>query len=546
MNVRTVLSKISIASWLLLISLSVYFILAAKNLNLPGIQYDEVLQNPSAIALIRNDVNGHYNKFGTQVVKGKAISLMTLEYIGAVKTYLLSFTLSLGGVNVKTLRITGIIICVFSLFITWLYARDSYDRASANIAVWLLATDPLVIMLTRTDWGPIVIAFLARILSLLLLLKWWKSKGRNIYLILTSGILGLGVYDKTNFLWFVMAIIVAGGAAWLLTHDRPRLTVKAFLLSVFSFFLVSFPLWLYNAYYDWPTFQILRRGQQNTTIAGLISTIESRTGTLIGMLNGGGPDLLYFGEAVPSVFGPARTLLFPLVAISMIGLILMAIIQRKWNLCWLPALTALIAVQIYLTPLSIGMHHWTMIYPFPHLAVGMFLGAIIKNSENADRNRSSLRWAVICAVIVAVGFNLKTVSSYYELLNKTGGVKHWSAEIYQLSAKLRAAYPDRPIELMDWGLGNTLFFLSEGQLFTNEPYWDWAYSNTSEPNENLLKMVRDPRNVFVLNAPEGTLFPNARKAFYRAIEQTGQRVIKEERLYDRRSIWVYSIIEVGR
>lgn len=103
-------------------------------------------------------------------------------------------------------------------------------------------------------------------------------------------------------------------------------------------------------------------------------------------------------------------------------------------------------------------------------------------------------------------------------------------------------YPDRQVQIMDWGLGNNLFFLSKGTLHTHEPFW--AYTENPTTDDRLRALANDTGNLFIFNAPEGTLFPSARMAFERAMQETGMSIKSEQRLYDRRGDWVYSIIEL--
>lgn len=523
-----------------------FMLVSARKIELPGLQYDEALQLPAAIVFINGQPNGVYNKFGTQEFAGRILSLMTLEYIGAVKSYYLIGPIKLWGASVKVFRYACLIIAVLAILVTWIYLGNESGQIAAAMGIILVATDPVIIMLTRTDWGPVSIAFLMRMLSLMFLTRWWRSQGKSLYLMLSAVCVGLGIYDKANFLWFVTALLTVGAVAMLISKHRPKLTFISGAGAIIVVMIVSFPLWLYNIYYNWPTFKILARGQSKTSIWEWPALVYERVAILLNLMNAGGPDSFYFGESLPGTIGAIRTLLLPLSIITIMYLIYRAVKDREWKLLFIPSLILLIAVQISITPLPIGMHHWTMIYPFPHLVIATVFGRIWRQESKKKNNKIII--AILSSVIMigAVGLNMKTMLGYMELIDKTGGVKYWSAEIYTLADRLKQEYPDRPIQLMDWGMGNNLFFLSEGNLHTREPYWNWAYNNFSEPDDHLLDMILDPRNVYVLNAPEGTLFSNVRKAFYQAIEQTGQRVVKEERLYDRRSIWIYSIVEVGK
>jgi hypothetical protein len=57
---------------------------AGRQIELPGVHYDELLSAPAAIDLIVGEVNGHYHKFGSFEFRGLTLTLMNLDYIGAV------------------------------------------------------------------------------------------------------------------------------------------------------------------------------------------------------------------------------------------------------------------------------------------------------------------------------------------------------------------------------------------------------------------------------------------------------------------------------
>lgn len=520
-----------------------YVILASRHINLPGIQYDEVLQVPASIVFLKGDANGYYNRFGSTRIGGHFFILMNMEYIGALRSYILLIPFRIFGIRISVYRLTNIAITALALLFTYLFARAFFGVTASLIGLWLTATDPSLIMLTRLDWGPVVLAFLFRISSLFFLLKWWQSGGKTRFLVIAGALLGLGVYDKTNFMWFVMALIAVGAIAWWIDDGRPRISFLGLLSASGAGLITSIPLWIYNLKFGWLTFKMLNEGRRNMPLSSLIGLIPRRTRILVDWMNGMGPDRLMFGESLPGSLGWFRTLLLPLALFSLVVLISIAVKKKEWRLLFIPLLAVLVAIQTYLTPLPIGMHHWTMIFPFPQLVVGAACGRA---------NQWLKEWRYLKPVILsgfvllicAVGMNLNAMSGYYDLMQRTGGTKHWSSEINNLSTVLKAQYPGRQIQLMDWGLGNTLFCLSEGELYTHEPFW--AYTKSSEPDEELLKMVKDSSNVFVLNAPEGTSFPEARKAFYKAVSRSGVEVLREQKINDRRSNWVYSILELSK
>lgn len=525
------------------LALALYVLLATRNITLPGIFYDEVLQAPAAIHLIKGQVNANYNRFGSQTIGGRTFALMNLEYIGAFKSYLLAAVFSVFGVNVAAFRLTGIAIVVIGLIFTTRFAKEVFGAGAAMACLWLLATDPIFILSTRTDLGPVALAFTLRMAALFYLWRWWNSGGKTLPLVIAGALLGLGVYDKTNFMWFVVAIVAVGLAAWVVHEERPRLTLMSATLALAAGVIASAPLWIYNAYYNWVTFRMISPPDGDVSLAKLIQLAPARTATLKSLLNGQAFDTWMFGQALTPHLGISGALLFPLSLIALVILLSVGLATRRWRLLFLPALIMAIVAQIYLTPRAWAVWHWIGIYPFPHLAIGVTPVMIWRATGKRLARQKTAAWIGAAAVFITIYFSLMTVINYHKLMKETGGVGFWSDAIYQLADTLKTHYPNRPIQLMDWGMGNTLFLLSAGQLHLREPYW--AYTSSSSPKGELLRLVADPNNVFVVNAPSATLFPQARAALNEAARILGATVRVETNLHDRRDRLTYTIIELA-
>jgi 4-amino-4-deoxy-L-arabinose transferase-like glycosyltransferase len=522
------------------IIIAMYILLSAHNLTVPGIYYDEVLQAPAAIHLIKGQVNADYNKFGSQQIGRWTFAQMNLEYIGAFKSYILAIVFSVFGVNVTAFRLTGIFIAVIGLIFTAYLAKEALGIQAALIGTLLVATDPIFILSARTDLGPVAVAFASRMASLFFLWRWWKSGGRPILFILTGALLGLGLYDKTNFLWFILALAVVVSAAWLISEQRPRFSFAQVAGALIAGIITSAPLWVYNAYYNWVTFRMISPPEGNVSLVKLIQLAPQRSAVLLSLLNGKAFDRMMFGQDLPTTWGISGTLLPVLFIVALIVLLYAGLFTRQRLLLFLPALMSLIMVQVYLTPRAGAVWHWFSIYPFPHLSIGLASSVILSGDYIRLKWRRGLIGIGALLLVIALCLNFMTIGGYYKLMRETGGVGLWSSSIYDLAETLKSQYPDRQIQLMDWGLGNTLFFLSSGQLHQHERYW--PYVNSPQPTDDLIRLVSDPTNVFVVNAPSTSLFPIAREALNAAALKAGMEPRYDRQIYDRRSALVYSII----
>lgn len=542
LNRLNIFQSTKLPTLLALFSVVLFLLFAGYQIELPGIYYDEVLQMPAAIDLLKGPVNGTYHKFGSQEIFGKTFTLMNLDYIGAVKCYLLAVTMGVFGIDVKVMRYSVLAIFVLGLVVFWHFTKEEYGEKVAAIVAILVATDPGMVMLSRVDNGPIVIAFAARSLTLWMAARWWRSGGRARYLIATGVFAGLGFYDKANFLWFILALSFTGFIAYLLDKRRPSISLLTNLWTLMAGVLGSLPFWIYNFHYEWP---FLKKINHEMTINDYITQAPQRTKMLAGLVNGDGPSWLYFSANDVEMFPVGKGLYLPLFLSALLVVLLVAIARQHWRLIFLPGIIGLIALQIFITPNRIGLHHWTMIHPIPHLIVGIAIQIIWSQLTQVRQMRRRVVLAVLSSLILMVVIvNCRVILRYHQLLDRSGGSGLFSAAIYNLSETLMEAYPDRSLQLMDWGLNHTLFFLSSGKLNTNEPFWDMVDGKNTD--KLMLQLLENRQHVFVFNAPSEALYPEVYYKFHQMIDANGWRKARDIRIYDRRSIWNYSIIEVEK
>jgi|GEM_PF-2715588 len=521
------------------LAIALFFWLSARHITSPGVHYDEVLPAPAAIHLVKGQVNADYNRVWSVTIAGRTFPVMDMEYMGALKSYLLAPVFFLFGINVTALRLTGILVTLLGLVFTARFAAAAFGTQAALWGTWLVATDPSFILYFKTDFGPLAAAFLLRMAALFYLARWWKSGGRLAPLIAASALLGLGIYDKTNFLWFVVALAVVGAGLWLVSRERPRLTGRHLALALITLLLASAPLWVFNLRNNWVTFKMAALPGESVSLAKLIQLVPRRTVELKSMLNGQANDVWMFGQPLTPHLGIKGTWLLPLSVAAVAILVVVGLATRRWRLLALPALMAVMLGQMYLTPRPVWVWHFIGLYPFPHLAVGLAL--VVIGQAVGPRWRAAVMWGGSVVLLMALCFNLLAMANYYQLMRETGGRGTWGETIYPLAETLKTQYADRPIQLMDWGVGNQLFFLSAGQLRLHEPFW--AYLGSPQPAEELVRLVADPTNVFIVHTPPETMFPNPRAALDEAVRRAGAVVKAERQFYNRRSKAVYTLFE---
>jgi hypothetical protein len=93
-------------------------------------------------------------------------------------------------------------------------------------------------------------------------------------------------------------------------------------------------------------------------------------------------------------------------------------------------------------------------------------------------------------------------------LRNSGGIGQWSDAVFPLAEYLQQKYPGKEIKILDWGLQNNLYILSDGKIRSREIY-DGAFPRWSE-------QIRQG-GVFLMNGPANRQFPAASVSFLEAL-----------------------------
>ncbi len=126
-------------------------------------------------------------------------------------------------------------------------------------------------------------------------------------------------------------------------------------------------------------------------------------------------------------------------------------------------------------------------------------------------------------------------------MNKTGGNNSWTSSIYLLADTLKKEYANRPIQIMDWGVGHQLYLLSSGGLDLNEAFWlHWKHPGI--PKE-YVRLISDPNNVFILHSPASVVLPEVDATFYAAVKQARADIKKEREFFEADGRPIYQLID---
>jgi 4-amino-4-deoxy-L-arabinose transferase-like glycosyltransferase len=519
------------SNFLLLIICGVYLALSFAFINTPGLEYDEVLFGSGALGL-----NGDFVVFRWSVA-GHQLPLMLMPYIGAIKAYIYRPLFMLFTPSALTVRLPVIIIGLTALLLTYLLTRNLFGRLTAVFGAALLATDPSYIFHIRNDWGPVALMMLFKVGSLYFLVRFAQTKQRA-FLVAGAFMLGLGVYDKANFLWYLFALPLAAFLIWP-RQCRILLSRRNLTTAAMFFVLGCWPLLLFNLAKKGATFR-----EQIATSTPLSNAIAYKTQVLKETLNGTAAYHFINNGAEPGYFRSAgaagfkgnsfssvtlglidfqETLLPPalLVAAIVIVLLLMFSTNRgRRAISFVIILALVIFAGIIATPRATGSHHILMLYPFPQIIVAYAASGLWSWKFTARNPSTRLTAGVVLAALLfsLLVSNLVLDAKYLQSFRAIGGKGIWSAAVFQL-AEFGQANRKNKLLLMDWGFENQLQLLSRGSLNREEFFWTLLDQKREKALVDLLyqKAGKDNDTIFVFHTSPYAQFTEPRRIFDRML-----------------------------
>jgi dolichyl-phosphate-mannose-protein mannosyltransferase len=507
----------------------VFIQLASWHVSVPGLFFDEVIQNVSAFAFVKGGLPGEsivLHAGGPQLRLGShAMNLMTVPYVGDVKNAAFVPVAELFDFTVKSVRYLSIAVAALGMAATYAFGRRLFENSLIPaLALVLLAVDPSFIFFSRVDFGPTVFMVLLKAVGGWQLLRWWKTNSRWS-LALGAFALGLGVYDKVNFAWVLGAAaiavaVVAGPAVWR------RLNARVLLLGAGAFVAGCLPLIIYNLRTDLASLHSLDTGHQH--VAGsYLSNVRDRFGVLSDLLDGSAvADLIR--APFPSHF-VELPLLFALAGVAVcVQLLRVRPLTRELRAGAFLVLSTVVLMLIAasagsINPLRFNGHHVLLAYPFPHLVLALLVvqvGRAASLRARAPRRRAV--FASATALLAAAPVTLALISSVGMLrtLDRTGGHGVWSDSVYDLERTVLREHDGQPVVPLDYGFGGNVVGLSQGRLNFRDLTYDL---DTERARDVLAGPLRDRRTWFILNSNGTTVYPRPRRRFFQEVGELGGR-----------------------
>ncbi len=480
---------------------------------------------------------------------GYRLPVMLMPYIGAVKAYLYYPIFKFWGSGVAAVRLPVILLGLVTLIFTNALFRQTLGPCTALVGVVLLASDPTFIFMQKTDWGPIALMMALKVSSLYFVFR-WMNQGDALWLGVACFLMGIGVFDKIIFVWYVAALAAALPLCFW-SSFKERLTVKSGGLVLISFLAGGFPFIV---------FAIKTQGgsltNPNLFHLSWLQDFMLRWNVLIGTLNGTAVYNFFNNELLQNLapllkrengagLGSTLAAIGGTIAhngtFQFAGLILSIIViavlleegrlQFRSSVLFYLVLLASMIGMIFMTPGATGIQHFVSVYPFSHLVIA----SALCQSEGLDkvplrRWFPSYRLVGFALGLLFVISQLYADVRYLQSLKRTGGVGIWSDAIYRL-AEYTHDHPDKYYALMDWGFSNQLLVLTQGRVRKEESFVSIKDSpNEEEKIRRMCHLLERSNTLFVFHARKYEIFPDARYFQSRAAKMPTQNSIDRDLL----------------
>jgi hypothetical protein len=476
------------------------FWLGRQNTSVPGLYYDEAVFGGMAKDFVTGQTHGqHMPNREVAELFGRPFPVFVQPYLGALKSWLLMPAFSLFGPSLSVLRLTNLAWGLVGLLFFMIWCWQLLGPWEAVVAGSLLALDPTFFFLAWLDWGAVMPSLVCRFLGFLLVLLAWRK--RRASLAFFAGVIfGLGFFSKIDFAVILTGTALAGLCAFaqpLIALVRARPAMIAW--PILGFFIGTGPMRLM-----FPT--VLRLTLTDSTPAHP-GELNEKFNTLRAMYNGS-----YFHrlmdagglfDKMQQISSPVWT---PLGIVLLIAGFLVAVnvirarpgdAGRRARVFLLLAL-GLVTLGVLLLPGAVRIHHAALVVPFPHLIIAVAGADLWRHFWKRRAAQPIVRALLGAGLVTLLLWQTRAIDQTEQLIRETRGRGWWSDALVNFCREIKNR-ADLTIVSLDWGFNEQLNFLTDGPRL-QEPIW-----GSSEDAQTAL--LKDPNCVFLVHAPEYSLFP---------------------------------------
>jgi hypothetical protein len=471
----------------------------------PGLQYDEAL-------FVNGALGGHYANGSFVSARFHGLITMLMPYIGALKAWLYAPIFEVFGVTVTSIRLPVIVICGITIAIAFLMARRLFGPWPAALLALLMATDPALLAMGKTDYGPIVLSALLRVTALAAYLSWRRTcSTRYLWLLVGSAL--LGIFNKVDYLAFLVGLAFA---AVVVDHRGivRRLRARPVIAAAAAGVLVA-GLAVEYAQIVAPA----RRFPAVRSDAGLAGRVHEVWDLFRSTMDGVG--FFQYMSGVPFDHRSG-------IAAATVVVVILAAALVAWRVAVRVRLapsdeplaaaaddTALFLLllvgvggALVLTPQAVGPHHAMLLWPLPALLGISLLSAAWRLPH--PQLRVGATTLLLIGALWLLGTQLGVDRAYRAAFRSDRAwAPGWTTEIYPVANAVdRIASGADGIVVADWGIGNQLLALGNDAVRSrvNDAWGSFAAADQGAI-EQIAAGMRGRRTIVLMHAPGAEIMP---------------------------------------
>src|SRR5579864_6898060 len=488
--------------WIARGALIVYCLLAGVLiLQKPGLYYDEALMAVGSVHMRHStaELTVPHDPDTWLCLRGHCFPLMTMRYIGAIKEYVYLPAFGIFGTRTEVIRVVSVL---FTLLCIWGIGRligEQIGRPTAACAALAIAIHPAFLSTTVFDNGAVTVMLAAFGLVCVAISSYVRHPS-TASAFCVGAALGFGVWSRANFVWLMISIVAA---AAIVLRKKLLAPFGHWLAWIGGGLLGGLPFLVYQVQSKGGTWEATNMFIAREPLADrLFSRLVQFSETL---LTDREHRAMWDGPAMPGW----QRWLFP--AVALLSLVVCLAMSGRWDRVrslWAQggAVTFLfVALFHFFSKTPIAEHHLIALVSLATMVV--VLACLILQSRFSWGRAVSLAVGAVYVGSVAY-WQFETVQG----LHRTRGVGPWSDAVYNLARQLPQKYGTQEIKILDWGLENNLYVLTDARLHTREIYSD-------EAHRPWIDEIRRG-GVFLLNGPENRQFPAASEAFLETLAET--------------------------
>ncbi|PYL60679.1 MAG: hypothetical protein DMF24_09360 [Verrucomicrobia bacterium] len=485
---------------------------ASYRIHSPGLYMDELLFVPAAM--------GRHAALQVPYRSWLGIPLMIFPYIGALKAWIYAPIFRPFGVSALTIRLPVILRSCGTLALGYAVVRKILSPAWAIAFTAACVVHPGFVLQTKVDWGPVVLMLFFKALCLYFLVKWLETPRLLSWPFIGAIVAcSLGFFDKFNFVWFIVAMVVAtaaiyGGEICAKAKTAPK-GLSAVMVMAIAAAGAAAVLWFVLPLVALPQIHLI-----SGRFFHFWSIYEASS-------TGAATAFHWFKRPPPIPLWPGW-----LASAATAGFLLLTLAlyccqrQARFQIhsralrfsVWCLIMFIVIFMEIVMTPQAGGPHHTLMLFPIDLLAC--FAAAFVFANMFPLWGR---RAAVACcgiAFLIWAGFQIQGLQSHFCRFSDANFFRgRWSPRVEQLADYLNTNGKQfDAIYCVDWGIGQQMRVLCRRDIRKKlRDIWPIfkAWSAEKPDAETMVKAWFPPqkKTLYLTFTDENSVFPETKRNF---------------------------------